>query len=233
MSRVTFNLLGPQGSGKGTQADALLKRYDFNHFDLGENLRRIEENDGELGKTIATFIDTGKRVPADMIAEVTEKTLKEMDNSKDILFDGLLRALDELEAQKPIFERLKLPLPVIIFLNLDEKTAIERLSNRRICVDCRTRHRISKPTDAEACRRCGGRLVSRHDDTVEAIRQRLAWYHQDTEPVISYMRSHGKVIDIDASPAIAVVTTEIVAKLEAYYQSIDKIPPRKASNDPN
>ncbi len=225
--RISFNLLGTQGSGKGTQADALLERYDFIHFDLGENLRQIASSGSELGRELAQHMNVGRRVPASLIAEVTREKLEPTDPSKDILFDGILRALDELTVQWATLEALDLSLPVIIFLNLDEETAVKRLSARRLCSACRARYRLEPGQAMTKCRRCGGQLMTRSDDTPEAIRKRLDWYHDDTLPVIDYFRTRGTVIDIDASPEVEVVTTEIVTKIEAYYRSIGKTAPRQ------
>lgn len=226
--RISFNLLGSQGSGKGTQADALLERYDFTRFDLGENLRAIEEEDTDLGRQIASYVDHGHLVPADLIAELTKEKLAETDSAKDVLFDGLLRQVSEIEAQKETFAALELQQPVIIFLDLDEEAAIERLSVRRICSVCRSRYRISPDAQGEqTCQRCGGNLVQRQDDRPEAIKRRLEQYHDATLPVLEYFRKNGKVIEIDASPAIEIVTTDLVQKIDQYYSSIGKTPPRK------
>lgn len=228
MSRTTFNLLGPQGSGKGTQALTIIEHFDLTHFDLGENLRKIRLSETELGEEIAGYMDHGKRVPHHLIADVTKQLLETAPKGKDILFDGLLRAMDELEDQKETFDSLDLSLPVIIFLNLDEDAAIKRLGNRRICSGCSSRYSvIHDQEELKACLRCGGHLAIRHDDTPEAIAQRLEWYHDETLPVVEYFRQHGKVIDIDASPAKEEVSKEVIEKITAYYTSIGKTPPLK------
>lgn len=225
--RISFNLLGPQGSGKGTQADVLIQKFDFVRLDLGEYLRSLEASDDQLGQQIAEYLEVGKRVPAVLIGEVTRRMVAEADASRDILFDGLLRGLDELEVQRSLFAELQLPLPVIIFLNLDEQVALERLTHRRICSQCHARYQLKPGQPLEQCPRCGGELVIRHDDNSEAIRQRLQWYHDDTLPVVEFFRTHGTVIDIDASPSVDEVTAEIVTKVEAYYRSQNLTPPRK------
>lgn len=238
MSRITFNLLGPQGSGKGTQATALVEYFGFTHFDLGDNLRKIRAGQSELGEEIATYMDKGHRVPAHLIADVTLHLLEKAPVGKDILFDGLMRGLDEVEVQKAAFASMDLELPVIIFLNLDEEVAVQRIQKRRICGGCGTRYMatthnidnvIHNQTELQACLRCDGKLETRHDDTPEAVRQRLEWYHNDTLPVVDYFREHGTVIDIDASPAIEEVTKEIVAKVSEYYQSIGRAVPNRTA----
>jgi adenylate kinase len=228
VSRITFNLLGPQGSGKGTQAKAMVEHFGFTHFDIGHQLRKIRASNSELGKDIATYMDHGDRVPAPVIADVTLHLLEVAPKNKDILFDGLLRGLDELEGQKQIFTEMDLELPVIIFLNLDEEVAVQRIQKRRICGGCGTRYalathhtdnNIETIEDAQACMRCDGQLETRHDDTPEAVRQRLDWYHRDTLPVVDYFRKHGIVIDIDASPSIEAVTKDMIEKIDAFYAS--------------
>lgn len=224
---ISFNLLGPQGSGKGTQAKALTEHFDFFLFDAGASLRQIRATGSELGKEIASYIDQGNRVPPQLMAEVTYETLKQHNPDQDILFDGLLRAMDELEAQRETFAKLNLELPVIIYLDLDEQTALDRIAKRRICVGCGNRQVVYDEEDAQACLRCGGHLEMRHDDTPEATRQRLGWYYRDTVPVIDYFRAHGTVIEVDARPPIEGVTNDVVSKVEAYYTSKELTPSRK------
>ncbi len=225
MSRISFNLLGAQGSGKGTQAKALIHHFNLVLFDAGEKLREIRSTGSPLGKEIASYIDGGNRVPPELIANVTREALADSAKDHDILFDGLLRSLPELEPQKKVLDELDVELPTIIFLNLDEEIAIERLSKRRICTGCSSRYMFTENLSPAACERCGGHLEQRHDDTPEAIRRRLAWYHDDTLPVVEHFRKQGKVIDIDAAPAIDVVTQELVGKVTDYYKSRDLRPP--------
>lgn len=226
--RLTFNLLGPQGSGKGTQAKALTEHFDLFLFDAGESLRQIRATGSSLGQKIASYIDSGNRVPPALIADVTYESLHTLPKEQDILFDGLLRSLEELEAQKSTFTRLSLPLPAVIFLDLDEETAVERLTKRRICVGCGARESVIR-TEQETieCTLCGGRMEARHDDTPEAIRQRLSWYKRDTLPVVDYFRAHGTVIDVDSRPPIEVVSHDLIQKVEHYYQSLGLKPPKK------
>lgn len=221
---ITFNLLGAQGSGKGTQAKALIEQFNFFHFDAGEVLRQIRAEGSPLGKEIASHIDKGQRVPPSLIADVTLKAMEDRPKDKDILFDGLLRSLAELKVQLPVFKKLDLPLPVILFLDLDEETAIERISKRRICVGCGIR-RIMTEDQAEACHRCGGHLEMRHDDTPGTLRHRLDWYYRDTLPVVDWFRQNGEVIEVDAKPSIDEVTSELTAKVLAYYQKQGLTPP--------
>jgi adenylate kinase len=213
----TFNLLGPQGSGKGTQAHALVNHFDFYHIDMGEYLRNLVASDSELGREVADYLRDGQRVPAKLIAEVTYQALANVPPGQDVLFDGLMRGLDELEAQKPIFKELDLDLPVIIYLEVDEKTSIDRISHRRICVQCHHRVIAADGEAEKACPRCGGRLERRADDTPQAVARRLAWYNHDTVPVLDYFKQHGTVIEIDARPSIEIVTEHVIEKVEEYY----------------
>lgn len=224
---MSFNLLGPQGSGKGTQAKALLNHFDLFHFDAGEELRNIRSTGSELGREIASYIDGGNRVPPQLIADLTYEELSRRPAEKDILFDGLLRSLDELAVQRQTFDRLQLDLPVIIFLDVDESTALERIAKRRICVGCGERKVVAGEAEAASCLRCGGHLEARHDDTPDATRQRLAWYYRDTLPVVKYFQDHGTVISVDARPPIADVTADLITKVTAFYQQIGRPVPLK------
>lgn len=218
MPRITFNLLGPQGSGKGTQAKALVNRFGFQLFDAGENLRRVKATGSPLGQEIASYIDRGLKVPPELIARVTESVIKDFPTDHDILFDGLLRALPEIDAQRPTFEHLGLPLPVIIYLNIDKQTAMERIARRRICENCKTPHIVDENGQPDRCSKCGGKLIMRHDDTPEAIEERLGWYYRDTMQVIDYFAAHGTVIEVDGRPSIEAVSHDLITKVESYYR---------------
>lgn len=231
MTKVTFNLLGPQGSGKGTQAKALVSHFDFFLFEAGETLRKIRATGTPLGQQIASYIDAGNRVPDELMTKVLADSLKANPSEKDILFDSIMRSLGQLHLQRTVLTELAIPLPAIIFLNLDDEEAIERLGRRRICVGCKSQFNIVTEVDVAACRNCGGQLVIRHDDTKEVIKQRLALYHRDTKPVIDWFRENGTVLDIDARPAIAEVTKEIIRKVTAYYREKGLEPPIKKDQE--
>ena len=216
MQRITFNIMGPQGSGKGTQAKALIDRFGFSHFDAGASLREIRATGSDLGKEIASYIDQGLKVPPTLIAQVMYDKVSKFPADKHILFDGLLRSLEELEAQRPMFEKLNLPLPVVINFNLDEQDAVDRISKRRLCEHCGKFSTVDQSHDSITCPYCGGHLTIRHDDTPEAIKKRLSWHYRDTVPVINWFREHGTVIDIDARPSIEEVSEAVVGEVHRY-----------------
>ena len=227
MAHLTFNLLGPQGSGKGTQAKALLNHFEFSFFEAGSTLRSIIATGGPLGKEIASYLDRGVRVPDQLMTNVMRNSISILPKGRDILFDSIMRSMGQFKLQKLLFEELSLPLPVIIHLNLDDTTAIDRLSKRRICSNCGRQYIITELTNANECPNCGSPLTIRHDDTPEAIKTRLGWYHKDTLPVIEYIRTHGTVIEIDAKPPINEVSKNIISQVEAYYQTRGLTPPIK------
>lgn len=217
--QLTYNLLGPQGSGKGTQAAALVEHFNFFHVDMGQYLRDLVQTNSQLGQEIAEHINQGTRVPATQIAAVTLQALSNLPPGQDVLFDGLLRGLDELEAQIPIFNQLSLPLPIIILLEVDEQTSIERIGRRRFCLSCHLRYTVSDAESENArCLKCNQILTRRDDDTPSAIKRRLAWYYQDTVPVVDYFRQHGTVIEIDARPSIEEVKKDLIARISKYYE---------------
>ncbi len=216
MNRIAFNIMGPQGSGKGTQAKVLIDQFGFSHFDAGASLREIRATGSELGKLIASYLDKGLKVPVELMAQVMYDKVKSFPQDRPVLFDGLLRSLDELEAQRPMFEKLDLPLPVIINFNLDEEEAVERIGKRRLCEHCGRFSTVDQSHDAKTCPYCGGHLTIRHDDTPEAIKQRLSWHYKDTVPVIDWFREHGTVIDIDARPGIEEVSHAVITEVHNY-----------------
>lgn len=224
--RVTFNLLGPQGSGKGTQAEALVEHFGFAFFGAGENLRKIRATGSPLGKEIASYIDKGNMVPPELISRLIHDAVSEYPLDQDILFDSVMRVMPQVHAQELIFEELNLEQPVIIFLDLDLETAIKRVSLRRICSQCGETTVVKEGEVNELCPNCGGKLEIRHDDEPAAVKQRLELYRHETMPVIEYFRSKDAVLTIDGRPSIPEVTAQCIEAVTAYYQKIGRKPPK-------
>ncbi len=194
-------LLGPPGAGKGTQAEAIMKRHDVAHISTGDILRANVKNDTDLGRQAKVFMDGGQLVPDELIVHMMERRLQETDCSGGFLLDGFPRTVPQAEALDAMLGRLAVVLDGVVLLDVDDETVVQRLSGRRMCRSCGKIYNISfKPSSkGDCCEQCDVPLYQRDDDKEEVIRKRLAVYHAQTAPLIAYYDSRGQLHRIDAT----------------------------------
>lgn len=178
-------LLGPPGSGKGTQAALLREKLKTPHISTGDILRDHIRRSTELGKQAKEYIDKGQLVPDPLIMDLLFSRVAEKDCINGYILDGFPRTLAQAESLQA---HLKHERVFIINLDIKDEEVIERLTKRLTCQQCGTPyHLIYTPPRAEGlCDKCGGILVQRTDDTKEVIAQRLKVYHMQTSPLIQY-----------------------------------------------
>ncbi len=187
-------ILGPQASGKGTQAEMLAEEFGFKHISMGEKLREEVASGSKLGQTLKGFMDRGELVPDEYTLKIA---LREIQNSPDgFILDGFPRNTVQ---SKFLDEHTR--IDKVIVLDLNDKIAIERITGRRECQKGHTYHILyNKPKKEGICDEDNLPLRQRSDDTAPAVLKRLALFHQITAPVIEHYK--GKVIHIDGTPSI-------------------------------
>lgn len=193
-------LLGPPGAGKGTQAEKIMERHPVAHISTGDILRANVKAGSDLGLKAKSYMDSGKLVPDDVIVDMMERRLQESDCAEGFLLDGFPRTVLQAEALDAMLKRLGLRLDGVVLLDVDDETVVKRLSGRRMCKGCgKIFNVIFKPSaKGNLCDNCGGQLYQRDDDREEVIRNRLAVYHDQTAPLISYYENRGQLYRIDA-----------------------------------
>ncbi len=199
-------IIGPQASGKGTQADLIAKRLNIPHLSSGDMLREEKRSGSELGKKIASIIDKGELVPDELIWHMINHHLKQ--HPEGWILDGFPRRLD----QAKLLDRHEPPEKVLL-LEVPDAVGIERIAGRRICETCGKDYHIKyKPSKEDGvCDADGGRLIQRTDDYPEAVAKRLADYHKQTEPLIHHYER--KVVRIDGNKGIEEVWKDIQRRL--------------------
>lgn len=231
MNRVAFNIMGAQGSGKGTQARALLARYKFNYFEVGAELRKIvAQGDHPQHQEIASMMQAGRRVPDSVVVELLQRAISSLEADQDWLFDSIMRSHQQLMSQITVFEQAKIELPTIIYLKLDREAALSRIQSRLTCLKCgysTIDHTANQSTPKPLCPTCKTELGIRHDDELSVAKTRLDLFFQDTLPLIEEFRAAGKIIEIDASPDIQSVTELLVTAIENHYQMIGVPSPKR------
>ncbi|MFA5499285.1 MAG: nucleoside monophosphate kinase [Candidatus Cloacimonadia bacterium] len=200
--------MGIQGSGKGLQAELLAKRYGFEHFDLGSELRERVKKDTPFGRMVETYIKDGNLVPDEEIIAFINKKID--DNIKGLVLDGFPRTIAQAK-----FIVDKIPVKHIVYFALDDETATKRLASRRICSQCKTGYNllVKPPKVPNVCDVCGGKVVIRHDDHMPAIKRRIKKFHELTEPIIDFFKEGDKLITINAAQSPEMIHKELVEKL--------------------
>ena len=196
-------LIGPQGSGKGTQARLLTEKYGFYYFESGEFLRKVAEKNEDLKKSLAE----GKLVPDREMTSYLTAFLDERNLYDNIIFDGFPRTVDQYEFLKKWLADKKVCLDLVIVLTISENESIKRLSARRL--DPTTGKIYNLVTEPPPAGVDESKLIQRDDDKPEAIRKRLTLYHEKTEPLITELKKDTKVVEIDGERLVGVIAKEI------------------------
>jgi adenylate kinase len=199
-------ILGPPGSGKGTQAQAISLRLAVPSISTGEVIRESIKNKSELGKQAEPFINSGELVPDKTVVGIVKNRLKEPDCKEGFILDGFPRTIPQAQA----LDKLYIKINKVLSLEVPDQNIIERMSGRRICEDCGATYHLSHkaPLSGEICDLCQGNLIRRKDDKPETVKERLRIYHIQTEPLKDFYKKQNKLLEIDGQESIK-KTTEL------------------------
>lgn len=204
-------LLGPPGSGKGTQADKIRDMLKVPHISTGDMLREAIKNNSPIGKEVKQYLDSGKLVPDETIIELIRQRVSQADCEKGFILDGFPRTINQAKGLELILEKMKRKIDKVINLAVSEDILIERLSGRRTCSKCSTPYHIKykAPKKGDICDKCSGNLYQRDDDKPETIKQRFQVYQQQTAPLLDYYKK--VVINVNGDEDIGKITNRIVS----------------------
>ena len=206
--------MGPQGSGKGTQARMLAEKYDLEIFETGAVLRSIAEQDTEIGRKINEIINIrGDIVPWDfMKKEILGQKLSELDENKGIIFDGTPRIMEEAEFWDGKLKKTGRNIDYVFYVNISKEESIKRISSRKLCKKNSHPLIVGKNITEEdkKCPICGSEIYRREDDTPEKVLNRLEWSEKLLSPVIEYYKRKNMLIKINGEQSVEEVFGEIV-----------------------
>lgn len=208
-------LMGPPGSGKGTQAVRLSKEFSIPHISTGDIFRENISKKTPLGEKAKGYMDQGKLVPDDISLDMLKDRIARPDCVNGYLLDGFPRTLPQAEA----YDRLLPKDAHVVALNLDvpDDVIVKRIEGRRTCKDCGNIHNLyfSPPAKEGACDKCSGELTQRADDKAEVVLERLRVYHSQTKPLIAYYEKKGILHTVDGTEPPDVIfkkLSEIIAQ---------------------
>ena len=188
-------LLGPVGSGKGTQARLIKEEYNLPHISTGEIFRTNIQNETELGKIAKQYIDNGDLVPEELVNKLVEDRIAQDDCANGFILDGYPRNI----AQAKFLESIT-NIDIALMIDLSEEKIIERLSSRRMCSKCNQPTSLDWMVDGK-CEKCGGDCYVRDDDKPEVIKMRLV-KQAVPQDVIEFYKQKGVFSKIDATDVI-------------------------------
>jgi adenylate kinase len=215
VSDLNLILLGPPGSGKGTQGERLQADLRLPYYATGDILRAEVRAGTELGREAKQYMDRGDLVPDEVIIGMISERVESHEAADGFILDGFPRTAAQADALDEEVERLERRLTAAILIDVPEEEVVRRLSGRRTCekeghifhVD------FDPPKKEGVCDVCGGRLIVRDDDKPEVVRNRLSQYHTKTEPLVSYYEDKGILRRVDGRQDPEEVTERIRALL--------------------
>lgn len=213
--QLNLVVMGPQGSGKGTQAKLLAKKFGLKYVGSGDMLRAIARTKTPFGKRVNNYINKKcKLVPWQWVIKITQEVVIKLPKNKGIVFDGLARRLPEAMALPKMLKKVGRKLTAVIFINISAKETMKRLGQRRICakghifiLDVNLRKSQNK------CPKCGALIIRREDDKPKLIRERLEDYREKTIPAIKYFKKQGLLIEINGEQEIKKVNQDVIKAL--------------------
>ncbi len=180
-------ILGPQGSGKGTQAKLLAEKYGLEHISTGALMRQEIASGSDLGKQLKALIDEGNLATDNMLMAILEKS--SLGQGKGFILDGTPRNINQTQALDKLFSRVSLQIDYVIYLDIPYDESVRRMIKR-------------------------AEIEHRPDDNLIAIKKRLKIFEDETLPVVEHYRQQGKLIEVDGRPDIQTIFQDICNKLD-------------------
>jgi adenylate kinase len=210
MSELNLILLGPPGSGKGTQGERLQEDLDLPYWATGDILRGAVREGTEIGREAKEYMDRGDLVPDEVMVGVIAERIDSKEAEDGFILDGFPRTQVQAEALNEKLDELGRSISAVILINVGEEEVVRRLGGRRTCPNGHVYHLdFDPPANEGVCDVCGAPLEIRDDDKPEVIRHRLEQYQEKTAPLIGFYEDDGVLMRVDGDQDPEEVTDEI------------------------
>lgn len=205
-------LMGPPGSGKGTQAVKLAEKASLPHIAVGDMLREAVQAQSELGKKAEEFMKSGNLVPDELTIDLVKERVSRLDCEDGFILDGFPRSTLQADALDEILEDMEYS---VVYIDIPEEEVIARNSKRVSCRSCRTVYNLEKkpPEKEGVCDECGGELYQREDDKPAVIKDRYGVYVANTQPLVDRYSKKGNLIQVPGQGGIGQVFNSLVSAL--------------------
>ena len=207
-------MLGAPGAGKGTQAKKIAAKYQIPHISTGDIFRANIKNGTELGKKAKTYMDQGLLVPDELVCDLVVDRVQQNDCKKGYILDGFPRTIPQAESLDAALSRLGEAVDYAINVEVPDENIVKRMGGRRACVGCGATYHLvyAAPKKEGICDNCGAELILRDDDKPETVTKRLAVYHEQTRPLISFYADKHVLYTVDGTQ-----------NMEQVFEAITKI----------
>jgi len=211
-------LLGPPGVGKGTQARILSEETGLVHVSSGDLFRENLRNQTDLGKLAKSFMDKGELVPDDVTISMIKDRISRLDCKAGAILDGFPRTPAQADALEVMLRDFNGAVNAVPYITAAENILVERASGRWTCrAQGHIYHeKFNPPKQAGICDIDGSEVYQRDDDKVETVTKRILVYLEQTMPLVEYYRKAGKLLEIDGTKAVELVTKELLSALKKY-----------------
>jgi len=203
--------LGPPGVGKGTHADIIVNDLGIPRYSTGDIFREILKDSSPLGEKLENYVNSGALVPDEIVFETVEGVLSNGRNENGWLLDGYPRNKNQAELLDDFLKRRDEKLDCAIYLYAPVEVLVNRLTNRRVCPDCKAIYNLvnSPPEKEGVCDRCGEVLMRREDDKSETIKKRISIFQKDFKPLEEYYENAGILLKVLAEGNLEDITGKI------------------------
>lgn len=211
-------LLGPPGSGKGTQGQRICEAFDLAHLASGDMLRVGKASDSPLGRRLRDFIDNGLLVPDELMIKLMESKILSL--TKGFVLDGFPRTLPQAKALNRLLFEHDRPVELILNFVVNPQVLARRFGGRRVCPVCQSVYHLDSlpPAKDGVCDRDGATLLVREDDRPEVVQKRIATYNETMVPLMAYYSQLGNVKTVDTSGTIDEVTKLLLTKIRCHFE---------------
>ncbi len=201
MSELNLILLGPPGSGKGTQGEKLQEDLRLPYYATGDILRSAVKEGTELGQKAKEYMEAGDLVPDELIIAVIAERIKQAEASDGFILDGFPRTVPQAEALSEKIGELGREMSAALMIDVDDEEVVRRLSGRRTCEEGGHVFHLefNPPKEEGVCDIDGSKLMIRDDDKPEVIEKRLATYHSKTKPLVEWYDDHNILQRVDGA----------------------------------
>ena len=206
-------LMGAPGAGKGTQSAKISEKYQIPAIATGDILRAAIKEGTELGKAAKSYIDAGQLVPDEVVIGIIKEYLASDACKNGFILDGFPRSIPQAEA----LDAMGVRIDVVLSIEVEDEKIVERMSGRRVCSCGASYHVAYNPPATEGvCDKCGAALYIRADDAAETVKNRLATFHAQTEPLKEYYSAKGILVTVEGQEEVVDTTALVFQALRPF-----------------